>query len=140
MARVTVEDCIDKVKDRFELVAVAGQRARDIANGSELTIDRNGEKNTVIALREIAAGNVDVAFLRDELVENSQTERRKEDISDDEVDALGASDNAVKDDSPEALLQEAMRQETEADQATDAAAGNDEAAIDFGADDVAVDD
>jgi DNA-directed RNA polymerase subunit omega len=54
MARVTVEDCIDKVENRFELVLLAGHRARLISSGSPLTIDRDRDKNPVVALREIA--------------------------------------------------------------------------------------
>ncbi len=54
MARVTVEDCVDKVPNRFELVALAAHRAREIAAGSHLTIDRDNDKNPVVALREIA--------------------------------------------------------------------------------------
>ena len=54
MARVTVEDCVDKVENRFELVLIAGHRARLIASGSALTIDRDNDKNPVVALREIA--------------------------------------------------------------------------------------
>lgn len=88
MARVTVEDCIDKVNDRFELVAVAAQRAKDIAAGEALTIDRNGEKNTVIALREIAANTVEVEDLREELVESFMQEREYDDQPDN-IDAIG---------------------------------------------------
>ena len=58
MARVTVEDCIDKVLNRFELVMVASQRARKIGSGAAPTVDRDNDKNPVVALREIAAGHV----------------------------------------------------------------------------------
>ncbi len=75
MARVTIEDCLKKVEDRFELVGLAAQRARDIASGSELTIERNGEKDTVIALREIANGNVDIPTLREEYITSFEVER-----------------------------------------------------------------
>ncbi|MCB2061118.1 MAG: DNA-directed RNA polymerase subunit omega, partial [Novosphingobium sp.] len=54
MARVTVEDCVDKVPNRFDLVLLAAQRAREISGGAELTIDRDRDKNPVVALREIA--------------------------------------------------------------------------------------
>lgn len=54
MARVTVEDCVDRVPNRFDLVVLAGQRARDISSGSELLVDRDNDKNPVVALREIA--------------------------------------------------------------------------------------
>ena len=54
MARVTVEDCVDKISNRFDLVLLAAQRAREISGGAELTIDRDRDKNPVVALREIA--------------------------------------------------------------------------------------
>ncbi|MEQ8604382.1 MAG: DNA-directed RNA polymerase subunit omega [Marivibrio sp.] len=72
MARVTVEDCVDKVPNRFELVLLAGQRSRDIANGSELQLDRDRDKNPVVALREIAEEKLDVDGLKDSLVRGLQ--------------------------------------------------------------------
>ena len=63
MARVTVEDCIDKIPNRYELLMVAAQRAKDIAAGAPLTVDRDNDKNSVVALREIAAG----AIAKDEM-------------------------------------------------------------------------
>ncbi len=68
MARVTVEDCIEKVENRFELVSVAVQRTKDISSGAPVTINRDNDKNTVIALREIAGGSIDVAALRESLI------------------------------------------------------------------------
>ena len=59
MARVTVEDCLDKVENRFELVLVAAKRARQIERGAEPTVPRENDKPTVIALRELAANNID---------------------------------------------------------------------------------
>ena len=59
MARVTVEDCVDKVPNRFELVMLAAHRAREIQAGELPTVDRDNDKNPVVALREIAAGNTD---------------------------------------------------------------------------------
>ena len=72
MARVTVEDCIDKVTNRFELVMLASQRARKIGSGAALTIERDNDKNPVVSLREIAEETVVVADLREELVKNHQ--------------------------------------------------------------------
>ncbi|MCB9981835.1 MAG: DNA-directed RNA polymerase subunit omega [Rhodospirillales bacterium] len=72
MARVTVEDCIDKVDNRFELVMVAAQRARKIGSGAALTIERENDKNTVVALREIAEETVEVETLKEELVRSHQ--------------------------------------------------------------------
>ena len=59
MARVTVEDCVEKVPNRFELVMLAAQRSRDISAGAEITVDRDNDKNPVVALREIADETVD---------------------------------------------------------------------------------
>ena len=72
MARVTVEDCIQKVPNRFELVMVSAQRARKIGSGAPLTVERDNDKNTVIALREIAGASVSVEGLNEDLVRNNQ--------------------------------------------------------------------
>ena len=72
MARVTVEDCIDKVENRFELVLLAGHRARMISNGSPLTLDRDNDKNPVVALREIAEATVSPDGLSEELIHSLQ--------------------------------------------------------------------
>lgn len=72
MARVTVEDCIRRVPNRFDLVLYAGQRAREIAAGSPLNIERDNDKNPVVALREIAEGAVSLTELETSLVENLQ--------------------------------------------------------------------
>jgi DNA-directed RNA polymerase subunit omega len=74
MARVTVEDCIDKVENRFELVLLASHRARMISNGSPLTIDRDNDKNPVVALREIADETQPVDDLRERMIEAHQTQ------------------------------------------------------------------
>ncbi len=68
MARITVEDCIQRVPNRFELVMLAAQRARDISAGAPLTVSRDNDKNAVVALREIAEGTVDLDHLRYELI------------------------------------------------------------------------
>ena len=67
MARVTVEDCVTKVRNRFELVLLAAQRARDIHSGSDLTVDRDNDKDAVVALREIAEEKIELDQLRQEL-------------------------------------------------------------------------
>lgn len=69
MARVTVEDCILKVPNRFELVMLAAQRARDVSSGAPLTMDRDNDKNPVVALREIADGTIDLDTLSHSLVQ-----------------------------------------------------------------------
>ena len=72
MARVTVEDCIEKIPNRFDLVLTAGQRARGILKGDMPTIDRDNDKNPVIALREIAAETLDVDVLSEGLIKKLQ--------------------------------------------------------------------
>ena len=72
MARVTVEDCIDKVENRFELVMVASQRARKIGTGAALTVDADNDKKTVITLREIAGETVNVDDLKEEMTNSYQ--------------------------------------------------------------------
>jgi len=72
MARVTVEDCVQKVPNRFELVLLAAQRARNLSRGEELTIDRDNDKNPVVALREIAEKTISPDDLKEELVHSLQ--------------------------------------------------------------------
>ncbi|HRD78758.1 MAG TPA: DNA-directed RNA polymerase subunit omega [Hyphomicrobiaceae bacterium] len=72
MARVTVEDCVDKVQNRFELVLIAGHRARAIANGSAITVEPEKDKNPVIALREIAEETVNADDMREQLISSIQ--------------------------------------------------------------------
>ena len=72
MARVTVEDCVDKIPNRFDLVLLAAQRAREISGGSELTLERDRDKNPVVALREIAETKLDQAILKDSLISGMQ--------------------------------------------------------------------
>lgn len=93
MARVTVEDCITKIPNRFELVAIASQRARDISSGSPLTVERDNDKNPVVALREIADGTVSLGELKEALINGLQTKVETEDINEDEVDYLGLDQN-----------------------------------------------
>ena len=72
MARVTVEDCVDKVKNRFELVLLASHRARMISAGSEITVDRDNDKNPVVALREVAYETISPQDLKEELIHSLQ--------------------------------------------------------------------
>lgn len=83
MARVTVEDCVEQITNRFELVSLAAQRAKSISCGSPITIERDNDKNAVVALREIAAKNLDIPQLREELIGSLQT-RNKIDFVEDE--------------------------------------------------------
>ena len=74
MARVTVEDCVDKVESRFDLVLYSAFRSREIAEGAELQVDRENDKNPVVALREIAENKIDSENLEEELIESLQTQ------------------------------------------------------------------
>ena len=88
MARVTVEDCIEKIPNRFDLVLAAAQRARDVSSGNPLTIDRDNDKNPVVALREIADETVDPDFLRDEIIKGLQKLSNPEVSNEDEENEL----------------------------------------------------
>ncbi len=88
MARVTVEDCVDKVENRFELVMVASQRARKISSGAPLTIERDNDKNPVIALREIAEETVAVADMKEELIQTYQKIVESDDEDDSVIDLM----------------------------------------------------
>ena len=88
MARVTVEDCVEKIPTRFELVALAAQRARHISAGAALTIDRDDDKNPVVSLREIADQTVDLAELKEELIRSLQRHVEQDEPEDDLVDDM----------------------------------------------------
>ncbi|CDO61394.1 DNA-directed RNA polymerase omega subunit [Candidatus Phaeomarinobacter ectocarpi] len=90
MARVTVEDCIDKVPNRFELVLLSSRRARSMSSGAALTIDRDNDKNPVVALREIAEETVDCADLREDVIAGLQRHAMTE-----AADDLPEDDDAV---------------------------------------------
>ncbi|GAA6211860.1 MAG: DNA-directed RNA polymerase subunit omega [Rhodomicrobiaceae bacterium] len=72
MARVTVEDCVDKVPNRFDLVLLAGHRARSISSGSPITIERDNDKNPVVALREIASETISPEDMKEDLIHSMQ--------------------------------------------------------------------
>jgi DNA-directed RNA polymerase subunit omega len=96
MARVTVEDCVDKVSNRFDLVLMAAQRARQISGGADLTIDRDRDKNPVVALREIAEETVKPKHLEEAIVGNLQRVRVDEDDETDELASLSESAEALR--------------------------------------------
>ena len=99
MARITVEDCIDKFESRFELVLVASNRARKLHSGEDPTVEKDNDKNTVIALREIADETITIDDMKNSLVEEYQTVsiQNEEDLSleysDNENDADEENDN-----------------------------------------------
>ena len=88
MARVTVEDCVDKVSNRFELVMLASHRAREISAGSAITVDRDNDKNPVVALREIADEMQSADELRERLIESHQTQIEVDEPEDDSMALL----------------------------------------------------
>jgi DNA-directed RNA polymerase subunit omega len=96
MARVTVEDCVDKVSNRFDLVLFAAQRARQISGGADLTIDRDRDKNPVVALREIAESTVKPRELEEALVSGLQRVQLDDDDVADEVGSLAQSAEALR--------------------------------------------
>lgn len=96
MARVTVEDCVDKVSNRFDLVLLAAQRARQISGGADLTIDRDRDKNPVVALREIAEETVRPRDLEEAVVTNLQKVRVDEEDETDELASLSESAEALR--------------------------------------------
>lgn len=111
MARVTVEDCVDKVPNRFELVMLAAHRAREIAAGSPPTVARDNDKNSVVALREIADETQQADDLRERMIEANQTQIEVDEPEEDAMALLmGAEvDRPVHDDmSEERLLRELM--------------------------------
>lgn len=90
MARVTVEDCIDKIPNRYELLMVAAQRAKDIAAGAPLTVDRDNDKNSVVALREIADETISIEELQKSLVMGLQKYVEVEEPEEEEMEIMAA--------------------------------------------------
>ena len=87
MARVTSEDCIEKIPNRFELVAIAAQRNKDICSGIPATIEVGKDKTPVISLREIALGNLDIDHLREEIISSFQACNKVDEIDDENLHA-----------------------------------------------------
>jgi DNA-directed RNA polymerase subunit omega len=110
MARVTVEDCVDKVPNRFDLVMLAAHRAREIAAGSAPTVDRDNDKNPVVSLREIAEETQNAGALRERLIESYQTQIEVDEPEDDQMALLmsGEIDRPMQDDMSEEKLLRAL--------------------------------
>ena len=106
MARVTVEDCVDKVPNRFELVMLAAHRAREIQAGSAATVDRDNDKNPVVALREIADEAQLADHLRERMIESHQTQIEVDEPEEDQMALLmsGEIDRPMSDDMSEEKL------------------------------------
>ncbi|MBP1806721.1 DNA-directed RNA polymerase subunit omega [Rubellimicrobium aerolatum] len=110
MARVTVEDCVDKVPNRFELVMLAAHRARELASGSPLTIARDNDKNPVVALREIAEETQQAEDLRERMIAAHQTQIEVDEPEEDTMALLmGAEmDRPVQNDMDEERMLRAL--------------------------------
>jgi DNA-directed RNA polymerase subunit omega len=115
MARVTVEDCVDKVPNRFELVMLAAHRARSLASGSPLTVGRDNDKNPVVALREIAEETLTADHLRESAIESFQRQIEVDEPEEDVMTLLaGNADTPAEDDmSEERLLRALMEAQDE---------------------------
>ncbi len=93
MARVTVEDCVQKIPNRFELVLLAAQRARNLSRGEEMTIDREDDKNTVVALREIADETIPLEKLEQDLVKSLSRAPEPEPADEEVLDLIPTDQN-----------------------------------------------
>lgn len=116
MARVTVEDCIDKVENRFELVLLASHRARLISQGASITIDRDNDKNPVVALREIADETLSPDDLKEDLIHSLQKHVEVDEPEPDPASLVAAGaaasvDNVEEDDQPETITFDQMSEE-----------------------------
>ncbi len=96
MARVTVEDCVDKVPNRFDLVMLAAHRAREISAGAELTVERDNDKNPVVSLREIADETQSAADLTERMIESNQTQIEVDEPEEDAMALLMGAETADK--------------------------------------------
>ncbi len=108
MARVTVEDCIDKVENRFDLVLLAAHRARQVSQGAPITVDRDNDKNPVVALREIADQTLSPGDLREDLIHSLQ---KHVEVDEPESDVVDTAEAAESEDAPEALTFDRMSEE-----------------------------
>jgi DNA-directed RNA polymerase subunit omega len=116
MARVTVEDCIDKVDNRFELVLLAGHRARMISQGEAITVDRDNDKNPVVALREIADETLSTGDLKEDLIHSLQKHVEVDEPEEAVVDTtpedeLGNGAIIMQEETPEAVTFDSMSEE-----------------------------
>lgn len=139
MARVTVEDCVEKVPNRFELVLLAAQRARDLSVGAEMQVEKDNDKNPVIALREIAESKVDKEELTEEIIRNMQRHIEGDDGDEEAEDILAMEAEMAATAEVEAMIEQAGIDATladaraaaeEAEQAAEAEAGDTDKAAD----------
>ena len=127
MARITVEDCVDKFESRFELVLVASNRARKLHSGENPTVEKDNDKNTVIALREIADETLSIDDLKNDLIEEYQTNTFSEDddlnepdnkleSNEDEADVLISDDTVNTDENSQIDIQDIEEKNTDEEQ------------------------
>ena len=107
MARVTVEDCVDKVPNRFRLVMLAAQRARELSVGAPITVDRDNDKNPVVALREIADQTVKVEDLEEDVIQGLQRHADTDDPEEESTDLLAMEEEFTASTGAEGLIGEA---------------------------------
>jgi DNA-directed RNA polymerase subunit omega len=111
MARVTVEDCIDKVENRFDLVLLASHRARMVSAGAQLTVDRDNDKNPVVALREIAEENVSPGDLKEDLIHSLQKYVEVDEPETESVPLIGSPGEGVDADDTEVVVDRMTEEE-----------------------------
>ncbi len=111
MARVTVEDCIDKVDNRFDLVLLASHRARMISSGSQITIDRDNDKNPVVALREIADQTISPGDLKEDLIHSLQKYVEVDEPEPEAMPLIGAPGTGVDADDTEVVADRMTEEE-----------------------------
>ena len=97
MARVTVEDCVIQIPNRFELVMLAAQRSRDLSGGAPLSLDRDNDKNPVVALREIADSTLDLDVLKNALIKGLQKVAEADEPEEEIVDFLATEQDLARD-------------------------------------------
>ena len=108
MARVTVEDCIDKVENRFDLVLLAAHRARQVSQGASITIDRDNDKNPVVALREIADQTLSPGDLKEDLIHSLQ---KHVEVDEPEREIVDTAEAPGDEDAPEQITFDRMSEE-----------------------------
>ncbi len=115
MARVTVEDCIEKVPNRFELVLLSGHRARMVSQGAPVTVERDNDKNPVVALREIADATIDAEDLKEDLIHSLQSHVEVDEPEETEMPLLPAGEGQISAPDGTAPAQPEMEPMSEAD-------------------------
>jgi DNA-directed RNA polymerase subunit omega len=111
MARVTVEDCIDKVENRFDLVLLASHRARMISSGSQITVDRDNDKNPVVSLREIAEKTISPEDLKEDLIHSLQKYVEVDEPESDTVPLIAGAGGSVDADDTEVSVDHMSEEE-----------------------------